>query len=176
MALLKTLFFGFLLSFSIPKSLPVHALHLSTFEMTLYIDHQFAAEYDFAAVKLRVFEDDLRDAIKNAYPDLPAVANGDFMVARRQEIERYFQEHLNLINAEKKCKVHFTHGHHEADMYWLEFYFIFPEKWKNCTLQADYLMELFDDQSNIGTVILNDEKQFFRFTQRDAIFQIALSN
>ena len=150
--------------------MPVHALHLSTFEMIYNTKNQHAT------VRMRVFEDDLIDAIKNANPDLPAVNNLEFVVVRMKEIEQYFQQHFQLNFDGQTSTVRFTNGHVEGDVYWLHLDLIFPEKTQNCTLQADYLMELFDDQSNIGTVILNGEKQFFRFTQRDAIFQIALSN
>lgn len=125
---------------------------------------------------MRVFEDDLIDAIKNANPDLPPISNLKFVVGRMKEIEQYFQQHLQLNFDGQTSTVHFTHGHVEGDVYWLHFDLVFLKKTQNCTLQADYLMELFDDQTNIGTVILNDKKQFFRFTQRTAIFQIALSD
>ena len=150
--------------------MPVHALHLSTFEMTIN------PEKKATLVRLRVFQDDFRDAIKNANPDLASIANEHFLKERKTEIERYFQQHFQLIFDNKNSPVSLTNSQAENDIYWLHFNLIFPKNAQKCTLQADYLMELFDDQSNIGTVILNDKKQFFRFTQRDAIFQIALSD
>ena len=170
MTLLKILLFGLFLSFAIPEGLPVHALHLSTFEI-----HK-TNNNPIAKLRLRVFQDDFRDAIKNANPDLKAIANEAFLDHRKNEIEQYFQQHFQLVFDNQNSSISLTNSQAENEVYWLHFDLDFPEKWKSCTFQADYLMELFDDQSNIGTVILKDEKQFFRFTKRDAIFEIALSN
>jgi hypothetical protein len=147
-----------------------HALHLSTFEVTINSENQQAR------VRLRVFQDDFRDAIKNANPDLVGVANEAFLENRQNEIERYFQEHFQLSFDNKNSPISLTNSQAENDVYWFHFTLIIPEKWQKCTLQADYLIELFDDQSNIGTVILDDKKQFFRFAQRDTFFEIALPN
>lgn len=150
------------------ESLPVHALHLSTFEIFETNDNATAK------LRLRVFQDDLRDAIKYANADLNVVSNEAFLDNRSAEIERYFQQHFQLVFDGKSSPISLTDSQAENDVYWLHFDLVFPEKWETCTLQADYLMELFDDQSNIGTVILNNEKQFFRFIKGDAIFEIVL--
>lgn len=127
-----------------------------------------------ANIRLRVFQDDFRDAIKNANPDLTSISNEHFLAKRKVEIERYLQQHFQLIFNEKNSPFSLASSQAENDIYWLHFNLVLPKETQDCTLQADYLMELFDDQSNIGTIILNDKKQFFRFTQRDEIFQIAL--
>lgn len=172
--LLKALLLSVFISFSVPKSLLNHALHLSSFEMTIHLNHSSSVNDEFAEVMLRVFQDDFRDAIKNANLDLIAVANEQFVASRQKEIEQYFQEHLQLDFDGQKSLVNLVEGRGEADMYYFKFDLIFPKKWQKCSLRADYLMELFDDQSNVAIVILAEEKQYFRFTKKESVFLLAI--
>jgi len=163
---LQILFFSFSLHFSPSENPPYHALHLSTFEITIDTNNPLAT------VRLRVFQDDFRDAIKNANPKLIGVPNSDFLVFRTKAIEQYFQQHFQLTFDDKNSYVSLMDSQAEKDIYWFHFDLVFPEKWKKCSVQADYLMELFDDQSNIGTVILDGRKQFFRFTKGASFFEL----
>lgn len=168
--MVKTLLIGFFLSFSLSEGTPVHALHLSTFEIN------YTPQKEHSTARLRVFQDDFRDAIKNANPNLSMVSNELFLNTRKDQIERYFQQHLQLIFDSKNSSVLLIDSQAENDVYWFYFDIVFPKKWQKCSLRADYLMELFEDQSNIGTVILNDEKLFFRFTQEEVSFQFESLN
>ena len=147
-------------------NMPVHAVHISTFEMA-----QQAADSS-GKIQLRVFQDDFRDAIKNANLDLSAVSNDAFLIARKTQIEQYFQQYLRLDFDGQNSPISLINSQVEGTVYWFYFDYFPPLKWQKCTLQADYLMELFDDQSNIATLFLEGERQFFRFTKEEKEVEI----
>ena len=135
-----------------------HALHLSNFEI------REDAGQSMMNLRLRVFQDDCRDAIKNARLSAVPIANETFLTDQQAAIETYFQTYLQLKFDDNPAIFTLIQSNAEADIYEFTFSFSPPGQWKKMAIRADYFMELFDDQSNIGMVVFKEIKQFFRFT------------
>ncbi|MEM9897420.1 MAG: DUF6702 family protein [Bacteroidota bacterium] len=130
---------GYLLFIPLYLSLSIisdHAIYISVLE----IDNQ--------RMKVKVFSDNLNDAIRND-------ANS---------IEGYFQKKIKLKVNEMNVSFTLDEVTEEGDSYWITFKLSTPNKWNSFYLEADYFMELFPDQTNVVKVI-GEKPQFFRLTK-----------
>lgn len=120
-----------------------------------------------AQIKVKVFEDDLRDAVRAAFPDeyRPGPI-ADFCTTHRVQIERYFRQHLQCRINNKPAGLQFISGRLEQDVYLLQFSFSCPEQWESSSIQADFFMELFPTQSNVLHLQHRQEKRFTRLTRQ----------
>lgn len=119
----------------IPKSND-HAIYISVLEI------------DEKEMKVKVFTDNLDDAIRND-------ANS---------IEGYFRKKIRLQINEQFVGFNLQEVSEEGDSYWITFKLDAPTNWQSFYLEADYFMELFPDQTNVVKVI-GDNPQFFRLTK-----------
>lgn len=108
-----------------------HAIYVSVLE----IDHQ--------EMKVKVFMDDLNDAIRND----------------SSSIEEYFQKKINLQTDDESVIFSFQEVTEEGEIYWITFKLEMPEEHGLVNLKADYLMELFPDQTNV--VKVNGKQSLF---------------
>ena len=92
------------------------------------------------------------------------IAKETFLTDQQAAIETYFQTYLQLKFDDNPAIFTLIQSNAEADIYEFTFSFSPPDQWKKMAIRADYFMELFDDQSNIGMVVFKEIKQFFRFT------------
>lgn len=141
---------------------PAHALYLAVVQ----VDHSRSDEE--AKVLVKVFTDDLRDAVRAAYPqEFVPTELSQLCQRNRQLIEAYFQAKLNFqINAQSR-PLSFAGHSLENEVFWLQFRLQAPERWKTIAIDAPFFMELFSTQSNIIQVIDTSGKFFARLTRDD---------
>lgn len=133
-----------------------HAIYIATVEI------RASAE---AEVNIKVFADDLQDVLRN-YEEKPLVLGDETtLIANRQLIEAYFNEHLKFILNNQRKSLIFMDGTKENDVYFLSFKMITPEDWQTLSIKGDFFMEVFPDQSNVFTVYQAEKKQFCRTTK-----------
>lgn len=131
-----------------------HALYLSVLE----IDKQ--------QMKVKVFIDDLQDAIKYD-SDSPIQSDEErFLLINRPLIQEYFQKKIQLQVNEQRVDFNLDKTSTEGGSYWVSFTLESPEKWQSLSLKASYLMELFPDQTNV-VKILGEELHFFKLTKNN---------
>ena len=128
---------------------PGHAIYISVLE----IDNQ--------QMKVKVFADDLQDAIRNSSKSFKSTPLTTLHSTNRQAIEAYFQEKIKVEADSRIASFSMDQVVVEGDSYWITLRFDGSQKWQSCILQANYLMELFPDQTNVIKV-LGNKPQFFR--------------
>ncbi|MEQ8364049.1 MAG: hypothetical protein RH948_14350 [Cyclobacteriaceae bacterium] len=155
-------FFLTLLSFpfsrEIPPAVENHALYLSLVE----VDHKDLGAT--AVIKIKVFADDMEDAIMNVSErriDFLKTSNCD---NGRSEVEAYFTKHFEYSINGKRAALTFTHCEPNGDAIWFHFKINCPNRWTKVEVKADFLMELFPTQSNIVTIYHGEEKRFLKIT------------
>ena len=112
-----------------------HAVYISVLE----IDQQ--------QMKVKVFEDNLQDALRND----------------SNTVEGYFRKKIKLKINGNAVGFDFENKKVEGDSYWITFRLHEHEEWQSFSLEANYFMELFPDQTNVVKV-LTEEPQFFRLS------------
>lgn len=138
---------GFLLFLGSQNPKADHAIYLSTIEI------------NSNQVSIKVFTDDLQDALKN-YGDSISKSIDD-----SQLINSYFSDRLNMIINQKPKQIELIKSKVEGDATFLYFSFEDVSDWSSLRLKADYFMELFPDQSNVMTVINGSKKYYARLTK-----------
>lgn len=133
-------------------------LFLSAFSLFLVLtgplkeDHAVyisVVEIEAKNIRIKVFSDDLRDAIRNHAGIVSDSMVTDYCSRYRKEIYQYFNEKLKLIINEKEAPFQFKKATDEGDSYWINFEFNVEEDWESLQIEDTHFMEMFPGQSNI---------------------------
>lgn len=130
------LFLFIFLGLNSPASKEEHAIYISVLE----IDRQ--------EMKVKVFRDDLEDAIRND----------------SSSMDEYFRKKIVLQINEQPVSFSLKEVSEEGDSYWITFSLDTPPQWNSFYLEADYLMELFPDQTNV-VKIMGQKPQYFKLSK-----------
>ena len=145
--------FALLLSLSLLKSAgDGHEIYLSVLEINT------------GQMKVKVFTDNLQDAIRNDAQVLSSPDAATFLANHTAAIEAYFQKKIKLQIDERTVPFSLKEATLEGDSYWITFDLHPVNDWKSLYLEASYLMELFPDQKNIVKVML-ERPQFYTLTK-----------
>ncbi|WP_258102143.1 DUF6702 family protein [Marinoscillum pacificum] len=127
-------------------------IHLCLFiSPTSKVDHAIyvsVLEIESQQLKVKVFSDDLNDALRND----------------SSSIEEYFQKKIKLRINEQSINFNLKEVSEEGESQWITFEMKTPAEWHSFYLQADYLMELFPDQTNVVKV-MDESTRYFRLNQ-----------
>jgi len=135
----------------------------SGYDHAIYIS---VLEIDAKEMKIKVFTDNLQDAVRNHKGDVSFTGDIDFPEANELAVEEYFREKISLKINEKEIDLFIRTITLEGDSYWITLALEAPEKWQSFYLEATYFMELFPDQSNMVKV-KKDKPKFYRLTKSD---------
>ena len=114
-----------------------HAIYLSTLEINV--------DQNEIEVVIKVFEDDLRDALRNFHSrimDTSAVLFPDY-------VAQYFDIHLEIKNGEMLIEPYQNSVKLVGDSYQIKMSAQIVEPIMLLQIQADYFMELFPTQQNV---------------------------
>lgn len=139
---------------------PDHAIYISVIEIS--------KNQEVTEIRVKVFQDDLQNAIKNYSGVVALTAPEVFPQKYSNEIESYFREHLKVNDLSYQLKSSELNG----DSYWFTFLSENAE-WTKINATADYLMELFPTQENILKVLLNGETRFCRLNIKNRSCEIS---
>ncbi len=112
-----------------------HAIYISVLEI------------DQEQMRIKVFMDDLDQAVTDSY----------------HSVEGYFKEKVEIKVNDEYLDFKLLDIREEEDSYWITFQLSQSSKWNSFYMRADYLMELFTDQTNI-VKILGEKTRFFKLT------------
>ena len=143
-----------------------HAIYIAVVE----INHK--PRTTTAEVVIKVFTNDLEDALFNAYKKHTKLESEDNCEAHGLLFEKYFSTHFSCVINDQERQISFKYCEKNEDALWLRFDMTCPERWNNLRLTADFLMELFPTQSNVISVFHGDEKKYFRLTNSKKSRQI----
>ena len=135
-----------------------HAIYIAVIELI----HQ--PNHDKAELRVKTFTDDLQDVLKNKFgrsfflPD-ELIEGDDF-----DKVAAYFSDHLKFVVNEQRAGYELNKVTRENDAHWLYFTLKAPRNWQKLEIKADFLMELFPQQSNIFQLKVGKKKLFYRLT------------
>ncbi|MDW3647886.1 MAG: DUF6702 family protein [Bacteroidia bacterium] len=145
--------FGFLCLFFISQSfIPRHAFYVSIHDI------RFDKDWGKFDIKIKVFTNDLEDALVNA-------GHPRFLLDTQKEIEgadmaidRYIQEKVILSIARKALSLQFIKKEFREDACWIYFQAEAECKPRELNLSSKVLLELFDSQTNIIRLKVGDQR------------------
>ena len=143
-----------------------HAIYIAVVE----INHKNLTSN--AEVVIKVFTNDLDDALFNAYKTHAKLESEDNCMANSLLLEKYFSSHFRCLINKKNRPMHLKSCEKNDNSLWLRFDMTCPVKWRDLKLSADFLMELFPTQSNVISVFHGDKKNYFRLTNSEKSRQI----
>lgn len=147
-----------------------HAIYVSVIE----IDHRGGGSQ--AEVRVKVFTDDLQNALRNADPRYVPIEEEFFCNSYPEALEPYFKQHLRLSIDGISQRLHFKHCRKENDTFWLTFNLFCPSQWREVAVHADFFMELFPTQSNIIQINHNGLRKHYRLTYSERSMKDVLGN
>lgn len=118
-------------------------------------------EVEEGSIKVKIFANDLEDAIFNHSRQRPDLLNANCNQSKVL-IANYFNDHLACKINGNEQKFTFVSCEVNDISLWLTFEFNSPAAWLNVEITADYLMELFPTQSNVVSITFKKEKRMFR--------------
>ena len=135
-----------------------HAIYLSVCE----VDHR--EQGNSAKINVKVFETDIRDAFQNMFSLQADFYSPHASTTYKKESEQYFHKYLKIAINGQSIDLNFNHLEINGDSVWFYFNFTCSSDWESISVTADYLMELFPDQSNIISIYHGTDKKFLRIT------------
>lgn len=120
-----------------------HAFYLSVMELSM------TAEGQTGALTVKVFSDDLEDALFHEEGLKRGIRNAPETSAYRPALTRYFNRHILLKINGQEARLKWEKGEKEQDTHWLYFTFPTDSPWQTLDLKADYFMELFPSQTQV---------------------------
>lgn len=120
------------------------------------------------SIMVKVFADDLEDAIFNQAQQRPDLLSGNCN-QNKILISNYFEKHLMIKIDGKEQGYRYLACEVNDISIWLTFDFTSLSSWGEVEITADYLMELFPTQSNVVSITYQTEKKMFRLTKGDTI-------
>lgn len=146
--------FGFL-----PAPLPAHALYLGLVEIT----HPEGGRE--SSLQVKVFYDDLQSGIRAAAPkEFQSSVPESWTEKNKPLIQSYFRKHLLVWVNRQAASFQLQSVSWEQDAYFLQFRMQCPVDWDLLQVKADFLMELFPDQTNVVQAVDGKQKRFGRTT------------
>lgn len=137
-----------------------HAFYISVIE----INH--GAHSKEAELTVKVFQDDMQDALRNASQSKEAKEALRFCSDYEEELSNYFEAHMSLYLNDDPTLLRFNACEAVGDVYQLNFTVDCPEEWDELTITADFLMELFPTQSQMVHITHNGDTVTARLTAK----------
>lgn len=134
-----------------------HAIYVSVIEV-----EKGEKDHD-GILKVKVFIDDLQDAIHNETGNRRSYRSG--CRSGDTELESYFKSHLKLELNAQSVNINLADCERLEDSLWLNFEFESKDDWSELQISANYFMELFPTQSNIVSITNDADRQFSRLNK-----------
>ncbi len=135
-----------------------HAIYIAVVQL----EHQ--PDNITANLQVKVFTDDLQDALKNKFHQEIKLINVSESGEEAKKIAAYFAAHLKFEINGQQVSYQLQRITVENDAHWFNFTLKGPRKWDKLDVTADFLMELFPKQSNIFQVNEGDKTLYYRLT------------
>jgi hypothetical protein len=144
-----------------------HAFHTSLTEM------RYNAKTKTLEISMRVFTDDLERTLSHNN------ANRKFVVENNDKndafIEAYIRKHFGIVNAKNQRKTfQYVGKEKEVDATWIYLEMPLTESIDGAKIQNDVLMDMYEDQTNIINLFIQQDKKSFLFTINNKIFTVDL--
>ena len=139
-----------------------HAFYLSVIEMEL--------EGDLGNIRIKVFEDDLENALMNKFPDQFRFGLDIKETEFQAFVDHYFNEEIVLKIDHLERKLYNGRLEKEGDSIWIQYDFKYEASFNILSLKAIYFSELFKSQINVLNFKYQNKQLFKKLSLKDAIF------
>ena len=158
----------FLSAISVDSSSEVenHAIYVSVLEIEK-VD-------EIGHVRIKIFADDLEDAIYNSSQKRIDLIKGDCS-QNNILVSDYFANHLQLNLDGTNVNYQFISCEVNDISIWFNYEFTSMTTWSELEVKVDYLMELFPTQSNVVSVDYPGQKKMFRLVKGDELKTISFN-
>jgi hypothetical protein len=148
-------------------SLATHAFHTSIAEMR-YNPKEKAFE-----ISLRIFTDDLEKTLSlNNQNKKFVIENAD---KNDVFIDQYVHKHFVVTTPKnQKLTYQYVGKEKEGDATWIYLEMPVNEPIKGSKIQNDVLIDMFEDQTNIVNIFMNNDKKSFLFTVKNKVFVVEI--
>ena len=119
-------------------------------------------------MEIRVFQNDFQDALRNLANKPVPINLKEPSADLKKWISSYFEAHIDLKINHKTPPLIFTQIEAVIDIYLIEFKFSTNESWDQVDLKADFLMELFPQQSNMVKLTHQGKTSHHRLTKTNS--------
>jgi hypothetical protein len=145
----------------------LHAFHTSITEMR-YNPKQKSFE-----ISLRVFTDDLEKTLSaNNQNKKFVIENND---KNDPFIEQYVRKHFVVTTPKNQKAIYqYVGKEKEGDATWIYLEMPVNEPIRGSKIQNHVLMDMFEDQTNIVNIFVNNEKKSYLFTVKNKIFVVEI--
>ena len=120
-------------------------------------------EFHGKELKVKLFTDDLQDAIRNDNSSFQPSDVKSFCRVNKTPIESYFMKKLKIMVDGKAASIRLRESKLEGDSDWILFDMNSNEEWRTLSITASHFMELFPTQTNIIKVI-GSKQRFCKLT------------
>lgn len=132
------------------NALPPHAIYISTLDIS--------ENAEGLNVLIKVFEDDLRDAMRDFHGHIIDVEAQSF----EQEVSQYFEEHLKIVLDKNIQSLQLLSIELVGESYQVDF--ILPKSsFTSVSIEATYFFDLFPTQQNVLNLQLGGKKKYHIF-------------
>ncbi|MBK7474577.1 MAG: hypothetical protein IPI11_00600 [Haliscomenobacter sp.] len=143
----------------LPAPAPSHALYLGLVEIT---HPEGEGE---SSLQIKVFYDDLQSGIRAGYPKAFQPSDPESWADKNKPlIQAYFRARLLVWVNRQAVSFHLQSVSLQQDAYFMQFRIKCPAEWDLLQVKADFLMELFPDQTNVVQAAHGKQKRFGRTT------------
>ena len=145
----------------------LHAFHTSITEMR-YNPKEKAFE-----ISLRIFMDDLEKTLSTNNK------NKKFVIENNDKndvfIEQYIRKHF-VITTPKNQKLNYQYvgKEKEGEAVWIYLEMPLNEPLKGSKIQNDVLMDMFEDQTNIVNIFMNNDKKSYLYNVKNRVFMVEI--
>jgi len=144
----------------LPEPTPDHAFYIAVIEIT------HATHSEEAELTVKVFTDDMQDALRNALQKKENVEAQRLCTEYEEDVSAYFAAHMILHINGNPIPVLLTSCEEIGDTHQLKFTMNCPDKWDELRITADFLMELFPTQSQMVHITHNGDTVTARLTAK----------
>ena len=150
-----------------PLPFAVHDFHTSITEM------RYNVKSKTFEISLRVFTDDLEKVL------LVNNQNKKFLVENNDKndpfVETYVKKHFVVINTKnQKPIINYIGKEKEGEATWIYLEMPVSESINGSKIQNNVLIDMFDDQTNIVNIFVNNEKKSYLFNVKNRVFVVEI--
>jgi hypothetical protein len=153
-------------SSNIASKIPAHAIYISICEIT-YDTQQLD-------IFIKVFTNDLEDAIRNQTGEITSVENNLDKAAVNKKINKYLSSVVHLAANNATLQMDYIDSKKENDATWAHFIVNDIDPPKQLKIENQIFTEIFDAQLNVVTLKFGEEKKYLRLDRNKTEGSITL--
>ncbi len=139
--------------------IPFHAIYISVTEI------DFVPETNKLNISVKIFTNDLEDGIYYLTKSSVSLRSPDQITEHSSLINQYISQRMEVRLNGQEVILKLISSANEGDATWTYFEAQSIDKISSLELRNQILTELFETQTNVVTVNINDDKRFLRFSK-----------